>query len=199
MNKVIMVLLPLLLAGCLSAPPAPEDRFYRLQPVPPVQAVKQSRLTGGLVIDDVSADPLHSGRAILYCEQDRPLQLRRYHYEFWLDQPPRLVQRTLTTWLRASGIADQLLDPQSREAAWRLRARVLKFEEVRAADRRAQVDVALRVSLFSADAKRTVWTRDYGRQEPVEGTTMYAVAQAMQAALAALYAQVQADLALSAL
>ncbi len=194
MNRLIVSLLFLLLAGCLSAPPLPEDRFYRLQPEPVGEVLPRPRLTGGLALEDVDADPLHRGRAMLYCEPDRPLQLRRYHYEFWEDQPPRMVQRSLTAWLRQAGVADQVLESRAGDPAWRLRARLLRFEEVRQAGGAARVEVALSVSLYSGAARRPVWARDYARQEPVDGTSMYAVAQAMQTALASLYTQLQADL-----
>lgn len=199
MNRIVANLLLLLVAGCASTAPVPEDRFYRLDSVQPPATLVHPLLTGGLTVGGVQADPLHSGRAILYSDRARPLQLQRYHYEFWVDQPPRMVQQVLVSWLRASGVADSVAGSDDRAAAWRLSAQLLKFEEVRDKGDAAHVEVAMRFSLSSADSSRPLWTRDYTQQRSLDGSQMYATAQAMQAALADLLADLQADLASPAL
>jgi ABC-type uncharacterized transport system auxiliary subunit len=199
-NRVIACLLLLLAAsGCSSTAPVPEDRFYRLEPVGPLQSLERPLLTGGLAVGDVLADPMRSGRAILYGERDRPLQLKRYHYEFWVDQPPRMVHQVLLSWLRASGVADSVADGDDVSAAWRLSGQLLKFEEIRDDSGAAHVEVAMQFSLSSASSNRPLWTRDYTRRQPVGGEPMYATAQAMQSALTGLFSELQADLAAPAL
>lgn len=199
MNRIVACLLLLAVTGCSSTAPVPEDRFYRLERVQPVQSLERPLLTGGLVVGDVHADPMRSGRAILYGNRDRPLQLKRYHYEFWVDQPPRMVHQVLVSWLRASGVADSVADGDDLSASWRLSAQLLKFEEIRDSSGVAQVEVAMQFSLSSASSNQPLWTRDYARRQPVGGEQMYATAQAMQAALTGLFADLQADLAAPAL
>lgn len=199
MNRLIACLLLLLAAGCSTTAPVPEDRFYRLDRVGPAQLLQRPLLTGGLSVEDVRADPLRSGRAILYGDRVRPLQLKRYHYEFWVDQPPRMVHQVLVSWLRASGVADSVAGGDDPAAAWRLSAQLLKFEEIRDSSGAVHVEVAMQFSLSSASSNRPLWTRDYSRRQSVGGTQMYATAQAMQAALTGLFADLQADLAVPAL
>jgi ABC-type uncharacterized transport system auxiliary subunit len=199
-NRILLTLLWLLLAaGCASTAPVPEDRFYRLDTAQPPVRLPRPLLTGGLAVDSVQADPLHSGRAILFSERGRPLQLQRYHYEFWVDQPPRMVQQALVSWLRATGVADSVAGGDERAAAWRLSARLLKFEEVRDGSGAAHVEVAMQFTLLSTASDRPLWTRDYIQQQAFSGAQMYATAQAMQAALSGLFAELQADLATPAL
>ena len=200
MNRVIACLSVLLFAGgCASNAPVPEDRFYRLAEVQPGHALERPLLTGGLAVEHVVADPLRSGRAIVYGESAEPLQLRRYHYEFWVDQPPRMVQQALQSWLRASGVADSVAGSEDDAAAWRLSARLLKFDEMRAGGGAAHVEVAMQFSLSSATSNRPLWVRDYAQQRAVAGQDMAATAQAMQSALTGLFADLQADLAIPAL
>lgn len=200
MNRVIASLLLLVFAGgCTSTPPVPEDRFYRLDGVQPAATLTRPLLTGGLAVDGVQTDPLHGGRAILYSDSARPLQLQRYHYEFWADQPPRMLQQVLVSWLRATGVADSVAGDDDRAAAWRLSAQLLKFEEVRGDNGATHVEVTMQFSLSSTDSNRPLWTREYAQQRSVSGSQMYATAQAMQAALADLFAELQTDLATPAL
>lgn len=199
MNRILVSLLLLVVAGCSSTAPLPEDRFFRLERVQPTEMLPRPLLTGGLVVDDVRADPLRSGRAILYGDHDLPLQLQRYHYEFWVDQPPRMLQDVLVSWLRSTGVADTVAGGDDPAAAWRLSAQLLKFEEVRDANGVAHVEVAMQFSLSSTASKRPLWTRDYTEQRAVRGVQMHATAQAMQGALAGLLADLQADLAKPAL
>jgi ABC-type uncharacterized transport system auxiliary subunit len=189
----------LLVAGCSSTAPAPEDRFYRLERVQPSETLARPLLTGGLAVDDVQADPLRSGRAIVYADHTRPLQLQRYHYEFWVDQPPRMVQNALVSWLRGSGLADSVAGGDDLSAAWRISAQLLKFEEIRDQGGAAHVEIAMQFSLSSTTSPRPLWTKYYIRQRPVSGSHMYATAQAMQSALAELFAALQSDLAVPVL
>ncbi len=199
MNRIVGCALALALGGCMSAAPVPEDRFYRFQRLQPEHTLARPLLTGGLAVDDIRADPLHSARAMLYTAPDRPLQLQRYHYEFWVEEPPRLVHQVMISWLRDSGVADSVAGGDTLDAAWRLSARLLKFEEVRAEDGTAYVEVAMQFSLRSSSSTQPLWTRDYAQRRPLRESRMYATAQAMQAALSDLLAELQADLAVPVL
>jgi ABC-type uncharacterized transport system auxiliary subunit len=188
-------LLSLLLGACAATAPVPEDRFYRLNPVHPPQALSQPVLSGGLAVDDVQADPLRGGRAILYSDSRRPLQLQRYHYEFWVDQPPRMLRQALASYLRETGLADTVIETDARSAsAWHLGMRLLKFEQV-VDQRAAGVEIAVEVTLSEGFPETPLWTRVYAQGRPSDSRQMHDMASAMQAALDALFAELRNDLA----
>ena len=136
-----------LLTACAGSAPVPEDRFYQLDSLSPSTRHVAPPLLGGLEIDYTQADPLRSGRAVLYSESDQPLQLRRYHYAFWVDQPPRMVNQALVDYLRALNAADQLFASGQRgRAAYRLDTQLLKFEQWRQG-KTIGVEIVLQASL----------------------------------------------------
>jgi ABC-type uncharacterized transport system auxiliary subunit len=185
--------LALLVVACSPVPPVPEDRFYRLATVHPAGRLPAPVLRGGLSVDYVQADPLRSGRSVLYSDSRSPLQLRRYHYEFWVDQPPRLLRRALASYLREAGVADQVVAVDEHPGtAYSLRLRLLKFEQV-LNKAGAGVSVAVEATLArSPDA--IAWTRVYERSRASASARMDDTASAMQAALGEVFAQLEADL-----
>jgi hypothetical protein len=87
-----MLLLSLVVAACAPTGPVSEGRFCHLYPAHPRKALSKAVLAGGLTVDYGQADPLRSGRAVLYGDHRQLLRLKRYRYEFWVDQPPRMVR-----------------------------------------------------------------------------------------------------------
>jgi len=79
------------LAGCGSAPPAPVDRFYRLQP--PNVGQPQGKVT----LRSIRADSLYAERPIVFVRADDPRQLRQYHYHLWLYPPAQAVREHLSS------------------------------------------------------------------------------------------------------
>ncbi len=194
-RRILNLLMLLLLGGCASTTPVPEDRFFRVNPVHPHRVLSEPALTGGLAVDYMQADPLRSGRAVLYSDSRQPLQLQRYHYEFWVDQPPRMVRQALAAYLRETGVADAVVDIDSRtNSAYRLGTRLLKFEQV--LDKgSAGVEIAIEVTLLSGSADTPLWTRVYEQARISDSRQMHDMASAMQGALDGLFADLQSDLA----
>lgn len=198
MLRFMLVLgVPLLLLACATGEPVPEDHFYQLEPVAPEQVFSSPVLMGGLEIDYTGADPLRSGRAVLYSENARPLQLQRYHYAYWVDQPPRLVHGQLVQYLRASGIADRVDDGgQHGKAAYRLKTNVLKFEQLRGGPV-PEVVVELEASLEQQPKGHVLWTSVYSQRQTSDGDSIHAIAEAMHAALDQVLQALSRDLAAS--
>lgn len=108
-------------------------------------------LTGGLAVAPVQTPALYQDRAIVYRTTGQPLQLRRHHYHYWSEHPPRLLQAYLVDYLRASGLADRVLEEDPSGAArYRLLARLERFDQIRGAQG-AGVDVALAFELHDRD------------------------------------------------
>jgi ABC-type uncharacterized transport system auxiliary subunit len=149
----------------------------------------------GLDVDKVSADPLRSGRAVLYRDSRKPLEVKRYHYEFWVDQPPRMVHQALVDYLRASGVADPT-DGESRPADgnYALKAHLKRFDRVVGAGR-PKVEIELQTTVYANGSGLPLWTNNYLHQQESDTGDMHATAAAMQTALANIFASMVEDLA----
>ncbi|TCK18973.1 ABC-type uncharacterized transport system auxiliary subunit [Thiogranum longum] len=192
-RSVAVGLVLLVLAACSAGVPAPEDRFYEIGlSSPAVQA--QPSLTGGLLVGRVEADPLRNGRAILYRHADRPLELRRYHYEFWADQPPRMIQQALLETLRQSGVADRVETEGKRpQFRYELAVRVLRFESL-VESGRALADIELEAVLHSTRDGKSLWTKVYRQQTSSRSGDMHALADAMRKSLEQIFERLIGDL-----
>jgi ABC-type uncharacterized transport system auxiliary subunit len=184
----------LVLAGCGTSQPVPEDRFYQLEldlaSVNPAAAV----IHGGLKVERVESDPLRNGRAVLYRDAGKPLELQRYHYEYWVDKPPRMIRQALVQYLRHSGVADSVYDGKQPGAAeYRLQTRLLQFEQVLDAGR-PQVVVELEASLYANRAGGIIWNSTYRQQQESTARHMHATAQAMRSALEKVFRSALEDL-----
>lgn len=194
MKPAALLAFVVLLTACASSVPVPEDQFYQLEMNRPEHTLPSPLLTGGMEIDYTAADPLRSGRAVLYSDNSEPLRLQRYHYAFWIDQPPRLVHRELVNYLREGGAIDEVVEPgQRRASAYRLSTRLLKFEQYRSGGR-VEVEVKMQASLQALSAGPVLWTHTYVQRQPANGTGMHATAAAMQAALTGVFRALQNDL-----
>jgi ABC-type uncharacterized transport system auxiliary subunit len=182
------------LPACVATgQPVPEDRFYQLDIDPPQTVADHARLDGTLRLEYIDADPLRSGRAVLFRDAGKPLQLQRYHYEFWVDQPPAMIYRALLEQLQSSGVAPQVLGSGQRgEAQYRMKARLQHFEEILGADTDL-VEVELQVQLYDGASGNLLWSRTYLQKQPTGGNGMHATALAFQAALQAVFQDLLAD------
>ncbi len=185
--------LVLLLAACSTSTPVPEDRFYELTPELP-GTLPQAYLKGGLSIARVVADPLRSGRAVLYRDAGRPLELKRYHYEFWAEQPPQMIQHALLEGLRHSGVADRVESGARRpHFRYELDVTLRHFESLLEAGR-SRADIELEVALRKAGSGDLVWTKVYRRQIDARPGDIHALAHAMQQGLEQIIEQLNGDL-----
>ena len=189
-----LITLALMLVACAGNSPVPEDRFYHLQVNIDVQPLESPVFAHGLMLDSITADPLRSGRAVLYRDLAKPLQLQRYHYEYWVDQPPRLVRQALLNSLRESGMADVVYaGGRHARARYRMTGRVLRFEKV-LKNNQADAEFELEISVLEEDSDVPLWTKVYLQRQRSQDRSMHAAAEAMQQALASVIQQLLGDL-----
>lgn len=171
-----LVLAVLLLAGCAAAPPAPVDRFYRLNATP---------VTGkgsGVVVNPLRADSLYAERYLAYSEDSGARQLRQYHYHLWLYPPGQLVQDFLVGSLGAASNGD-------RQAA-QVDGRVLRFDRVvNGKDSRAVVAVELQLTR----AGKVVLNKTYRAEQAATDSSIGAHVLATEQALAGIAAEFARD------
>ena len=187
MNRVHATLLSfcLLLAACGSVPPAPSDRFYRLQPVSVSSASKA--LPSAVAVQAFRADSLYAERPIIFTEQASLRQLRQYHYHLWLYAPAQMVQTHF-----ASSLGNTLELSGGRTAARTLSARVVNFERI-VSGKNSKAVAALELRLRAGD--RLLLNKTYQAEQSASDNSLPAFAQAMEQALAAIYAEFLTDLA----
>ena len=157
------VVLSLALGACASVGPPPQENYYRL-PSLPVTAVKNGPLLKGtLLIDQVTADELHSDTAMLYSEDPQGLQLHRYSYQHWQDSPPNLVATSLQRQLSDAGIAGNVVLNEAGETpAWVLNVRLDRFEQWSGKDRHS-VMVEMALQLKDDQQRQTVLNENYAK------------------------------------
>lgn len=185
----------LLLGGCGATGPVPEDRFYQLEVG--TQAVPGGRqLFGGrLDVENVTADPLRSGRAVLYRESRAPLEVRRYHYQFWVEQPPRMIHQALLEYLHAGGVATPPPGSGLRgRGGYTLRTHLKRFDRLVGAGL-PRVEIELQASVYENGSGQPLWTNSYLHQRESEAPDMHATAAAMQACLTTILDIMVEDLA----
>lgn len=186
MNRLHATLLSfcLLLAACGSVPPAPTDRFYRLQPVSVSSASKA--LPGAVAVQTFRADSLYAERPIVHAEESSLRQLRQYHYHLWLYPPAQMVQGHFVSSLGGA------LDLSGSNAHFVLDGRILGFERV-LSGKNSKAVVALELRLLAGG--KPLLNRTYQAEQVATDDSLDAFAVAMEQALAKIYAEFLADLA----
>ncbi len=178
----LILALSLWLSACGSAPPAPIDRFYRLQPVVvPSSSGKALPVT----LQPFRGESLYAERPVVYVQTASPRQLRQYHYHLWLYPPAQIVQENLVASMGA------FLDLSGREkAVAALEGRVIAFERV--TDGASSRAVAMLELHLVADGK-VLAGRRYQAEQRAGDESMDSFVAAMEQALARIYAEFLED------
>ncbi|MBU1192895.1 MAG: membrane integrity-associated transporter subunit PqiC [Gammaproteobacteria bacterium] len=130
--RLLLVISSVLLAGCSAAPPVPTNSFYRLDIAAPGKRLAAPLLDGTLSVQVGAAIPLYRDRALLHSDAGAVTTLQRYHYHYWVDTPPHLLQVEFADYLRDAGIADVVVMPEdSVDTVYRLRLDIDHFEHLR--------------------------------------------------------------------
>lgn len=184
LNKTLWsVSLLLLIAACGNVPPAPTDRFYRLQAVsvssPP------TNLSGAVAVNAFRADSLYAERPIIYSEEASLRQLRQYHYHLWLYPPAQIIRENFKASL--SSALDLTGDTQAPNV---IDGRIVNFERV-LSGRNSKAVVALELSLKTGG--KAPLQKTYQAEQLAQDDSLGAFAVAMEQALGKIYAEFLAD------
>jgi cholesterol transport system auxiliary component len=182
-----------LLAACGSAPPVPEDHFYRLR-VTPAPSPGQKLLPGTVEIDRFVADGLTAGRPIVYSESGKPYQVREYHYHFWTQPPTVMLRDELVAFLRAAKVADAVVTPEMRVPAdFVLTGKISRLEKVVGEPPKAVLEMELAVR--KAAGGKLVFLDTYRIESTADGAGVDDTVNALNQALATIYRKFLSDLA----
>jgi len=196
-NRVIRIFLLILsvnfLTACgLGGASVPQDHYYKL-PALEISAQPETRFEQ-LVIKPVKATGLYHDRAILYIEQDKPLELKRYHYNFWSETPANLLHNALYQGLSSSALAKNISrDIKVSRPDYVIDSRVVRFERVIDSGK-VTIQVALDISVRSGHDVTDQWTKRYSSQQLLTTTSMHPSAEAFGQAVQDICEQLISDL-----
>lgn len=170
-------------ASCTPYSAQPEERFYRL---PPPTAENFSRCFDRLAVAPLQAQGLYYERAVLWGDSNDPLVLHRSRYDFWQQAPADMISAHLLTWLRDSGVAQQVMERQrGRDYDAVVSGRLLRFERV--LDANGASSLAAMELRLDVEGKAVV-AEAYAAQVRAADTSVSAAARAFGAALRQIYA-----------
>lgn len=182
-------------AACGSAPPVPEDQFYRLKAVRAESAAPAKLLFPGTVeIDRFVADGVTAGRPIVYSEAGKPYQVREYHYHFWTQPPTVMLRDELVSYLRVAKIAKAVVTPEMRvNADYVLTGKIIRLEKVVGTPAKAVLEIELGVR--KATGGGLVFLETYRIEAVADGPGVDDAVHALNAALSTVYGRFVTDLA----
>jgi len=198
MRRIIKAIAPaLFIAGLLSAcaapPPAPEDAFYRLSPRAQSTVASQALLKGALEVDRFAAAGSLANRPLLFSEPGSNA-VNEYHYHFWIEAPPMLLQSALVSYLRSAGVAEQVVTPAMRvRPDYTVQGRLMRLETVtgNAPQGVAEFELSLR---RESDGKLLV-LGEYRAEVPSGSNGVVTDAAAIEKAVGKAFAEFVADIA----
>ncbi len=183
-----------LLTACASAPPVPEDQFYRLQAVHAAEAAATALFPGTIEVDRFVADGLTSERPIVYSESGKPSQVKAYHYHFWIKPPTVMLRDEMVAFLRAANVADAVVTPEIRvQANYVLTGKIKHLEQIKGKINRSLLEMEL--GLRKPTDGKLLFLKTYRIENESGGASVGDAVDSLNTALSIVYADFVADLA----
>jgi|TARA_B110000037_G_scaffold86769_1_gene102849 cholesterol transport system auxiliary component len=178
-----------LLTACGSAPPVPEDQYYRLQAIYASEPLTTKPLAGTIEVDRFVADGLTSERAIVYSDIQKPNQVRAYHYDFWIKPPTVMLRDELVSFLRKSKISDAVVTPEMRvNAEYALTGKIKHLEQVKMeSGYRTILEVEL--GLRHPNTGKLLFLDTYRLENDASGSSVGAAVKSLNTALSIIYSE----------
>ena len=177
------------LTACGSAPPVPEDQYYRLQAIYASEPLTTKPLAGTIEVDRFVADGLTSERAIVYSDIQKPNQVRAYHYDFWIKPPTVMLRDELVSFLRKSKISDTVVTPEMRvNAEYALTGKIKHLEQVKMeSGYRTILEVEL--GLRHPNTGKLLFLDTYRLENDASGSSVGAAVKSLNTALSIIYSE----------
>ncbi len=182
--KYLVILLMLLLMGCSSPAPAPEDHFYRLPAA--IAEVDAEPMADVTLVEPLKVGGLIRERPIVYVDSRDSIEMERYHYHLWYESPGYMLQQHLAGYLRDAGIANSVTTSHSLPVDVVITGKLHEFMHIRetAGD---QVVVRVELMIKHGDNTERHKQKMYTEYEPVKEQEMTAVVAAFGRALNRIY------------
>ncbi len=180
-------------AACGSAPPVPEDHYFRLQAVFAGQPATTRLFDGAIEVDRFVADGLTSERSIVYSDKGKSHQVKAYHYQFWIKPPTVMLRDELVSFLREANIAEAVVTPEMRiDAKYVLTGKIRHLEQVRGDTNRGLMELEL--GLRDPHNGKLLFLKSYRADNQAGGGGVEDAVESLNTGLSIVYADFLADL-----
>lgn len=191
--KLVAVSMLLILAGCQSAPPVPEDKYFRLEATQ-VTATTQPILHETVYIAPLRAEGPYAERAMLFATAEQPRVLQQYHYQFWSEPPAILLQEHLRKHLESLAIAPHVTDiAVGSGAGYLLNGKILRLEKI-IADGHSKAIVSLHLAMQKKKPFGLIFEQTYTSEAVILDASQNAYVLATESALSKIYMQFCSDI-----
>jgi len=172
----------MMIASCsFSGGQIPADHYYRL---PEASVEKNTAFkVNHFLLNPVKAEGLYYERSILYVEASAPLEVKRYHYHYWVETPAKLVRKYAQSYLSQAGtISNMSVNVSSHPADIETDITITNFERI-VEPGAVQSLISLRISVkYQKDPERD-FSKLYTAKVNAESSVMHATAAAFGKAL----------------
>ena len=181
----------LLILGACTQPALPDDHFYRLGAAP-AEGISGA-LTGVIEVSRFIADGLAGRRPIVYTDGGDGREGQSYHYHFWSEPPPIMLQNTLVAYLRATNRGAQLVTPDMRvEPDYIISGKIRRFEQVLGPA--GKIDLALELAVKRTRDDKMILLRPYSVTVATSNATVGEAVRRINQGLNAIYAKFLSDI-----
>ncbi len=193
MPAVAVIVLAGGLAAC-SQPPLPEDHFYRILISPPQTVHATPRFKGGLEVARFAVEGITAKLPIVYSAAANPSEVMAYTYHMWTEAPEAMLSGQLVNYLRAAGVADKVLTPESRiNTAYIVSGRIKRFERITGAASKGLV--FLELSLRESKNNKLLYMNTYRAEVEASKDGVGGAVAALNKGVARIFARFTADIA----
>ncbi len=192
LTTLVMVVLVLLIGACSSAPPVPEDRYYRLPDPNPAAQIPLLK-EGSIFVERFLADGIYQDRAIAYSKQSSPDVVLQHHYSFWLDSPSKMLQVQLETYLRKEHAAALVTDVPWAHAGLSIYGRIRRLDRVLGPGS-AEVRVALEFNVRQGGRDEPLLVKEYKASAKAADRSVQSSVAAFGTALSDIYSRLVKDI-----
>lgn len=184
----------LILSGCLSTEPVPENNFYRLVPIEQIKRYDKTSIPGSLVVERVKAIGILRERALLYSTDKSPEVVQQHHYHYWVDSPTSLIREQMVTYFRNANLANHVTtERRSGSGDYHLKVEMKKLERILLSSGRVAVKVTLAMELSASNQVRPLFTRNYSENRESKDPSVLASVRMMNESLTAIYSRMVQD------
>jgi len=182
LKNFIPIIWVMLIVSCsFSGGKIPADHYYRLAEA----SVEKNSVfkVNNFLLNPVKVEGLYHERSILYVEESAPLELKRYHYHYWVETPAKLVGKYVQSYLLQTGISNNVsFNVTSHPADIETDITITNFERI-IAQGSVQSLISLRMSVKYSENTKQNFSKLYTAKVTADSSAMHATAEAFGKAL----------------
>lgn len=175
------------LGGCGGK--LPETRYYDL--AAPKGAAQAGETT--LVLEPLTTESAYDDERIVY--RQTPYRLDYYQYHRWSSVPGTLIGNYLETALERTGKFGAVVRNATTDASVSLAGRVVAIEEIDDSKTKWHGHLVLELTLTDVVSGKTLWTKQFEENEPLEKQSPEGLARAMTVSMNRIVQQAAPEIA----